>query len=147
MPLSPLADSPLSPLCTPFVPLLLTWNPPSCDRIRPPRSQVALNWPPLSQPFTKPSPLQIPRTPTAQRLTKMTSGIIRRLLSRTILSLYIIIYQHNINIEMNVWTKNHNLFSQIKIKGIKGDRVCTDAWGLRKGQNTAWHSDIPLYVM
>jgi hypothetical protein len=28
-------------LLPPFVPLLLTWNPPCCDRIRPPRSQVA----------------------------------------------------------------------------------------------------------
>jgi hypothetical protein len=31
----------LIPLALPFVPLLLTWNPPSCDRICPPQSQVA----------------------------------------------------------------------------------------------------------
>jgi hypothetical protein len=29
------------PFIFPFDPFLLTWNPPSCDRIRPPRSQVA----------------------------------------------------------------------------------------------------------
>jgi hypothetical protein len=69
-------------LCLPF---LLTWNPPSCDRIRPPWSQVACKLtPPLSQPFTRTLPLQIPRTPTAQRLTTTTSGIIRRLLSGTV---------------------------------------------------------------
>jgi hypothetical protein len=31
----------LIPLCSPFESPLLTWNPPCCDRIRPPRSQVA----------------------------------------------------------------------------------------------------------
>ncbi len=39
--LSPLADSPLLPFAPPSNPSLLTWNPPSCDRIRPPQSQVA----------------------------------------------------------------------------------------------------------
>jgi hypothetical protein len=82
--LSPLADSPSSPLCSPFNPLLLTWNPPSCDRIRPPRSQVACK---LTSPVPtlspKPSPLQIPRTPATRRPTKTTSGIIRRLPSGT----------------------------------------------------------------
>jgi hypothetical protein len=67
-------------------PLLLTWNPPSCDRNRPPRSQVACKLTSLVPPFTQPSPLQIPRTPTAQRLTKTTSGIIRLLLSGTLSS-------------------------------------------------------------
>ncbi len=33
--------SPLAPLAPLFGPLQLTWNPPRCDRIRPPRSQVA----------------------------------------------------------------------------------------------------------
>jgi hypothetical protein len=41
------------PFSTPLYPLLLTWNPPSCDRNRPPRSQVA----PLSK-FPEP---QLPR--------------------------------------------------------------------------------------
>jgi hypothetical protein len=45
--------------------------------------RLLVNWPPLSHPLPKPSPLQIPRTPTAQRLTKTTSGTIRRLLSGT----------------------------------------------------------------
>ncbi len=52
------------PLSSPLYPLLLTWNPPSCDRNRPPRSQVAckltLPCPTLHPPLL----LQIPRTPT-----------------------------------------------------------------------------------
>jgi hypothetical protein len=39
-------------LLLPFVPPLLTWNPPCCDRIRPPRTQVARkltsHFPPLA---------------------------------------------------------------------------------------------------
>ncbi len=72
----------LAPLCPPFV---LTWHPPSCDRNRPPRSQVASKLTPFAPPFTQPTPpLQIPRTPTAQRLNKTTSGIFRLLLSGTV---------------------------------------------------------------
>ncbi len=74
---------PLSPLCSPLNPLLLTWKPPSWDRIRQPRSQVACELTPLSHLLPKPSPFQIPRTPTTQRLTRMTLGTIRRLLSGT----------------------------------------------------------------
>jgi hypothetical protein len=81
----------LSPYWLPFVsplyPLLLTWHPPSCDRNRPPRSQVACKLTPFAPPFTHLSlPLKIPRTPTAQRLTKTTSGIFRLLLSGTLLT-------------------------------------------------------------
>jgi hypothetical protein len=76
------------PLLIPFCPLsdpsLLTWNPPSCDRIRPPWSQVACK---LTSPFPTlspiPPPFQIPRTQAIKCLTMMTSGI-RRLLSRAI---------------------------------------------------------------
>jgi hypothetical protein len=50
--------------------------------------RLLVNWPPLSHPFPKPSPLQIPRTPATQRLTKTTSGRIRRLLSGTITSIH-----------------------------------------------------------
>jgi hypothetical protein len=39
------------PLCSPFVSPLLTWNPPCCDRIRPPRTQVARK---LTSPFPLP---------------------------------------------------------------------------------------------
>jgi hypothetical protein len=81
---SPCFYSPLlAPLVSPLYSLLLTWNPPSCDRIRPPWSQVACELTSLVPPFTQPSPLQIPRTPTGQRLTKTTSGIIWHLLSET----------------------------------------------------------------
>ncbi len=76
--LSPLADSLLLPLL-PLFPFLLTWNPPSCDRIRPPRSQVACK-------LTSPAPtlpFQIPGTPITPRLTKTTSRWIRRLSSGT----------------------------------------------------------------
>jgi hypothetical protein len=81
---SPLADFPFVSPCSPFNPLLLTWNPPSCDRIRPPRSQVACNDLPCPNPFPKPSPLQIPRTLFTQRLTRTTSGTIWCLLSGTV---------------------------------------------------------------
>jgi hypothetical protein len=40
--------SPFAPL---FSPSQLTWNPPCCDRIRPPRSQVARK---LTSPFPSP---------------------------------------------------------------------------------------------
>ncbi len=73
----------LSPLCSPFNPLSLTWNPPSCDRIRPPRSQVACKLTPLDPPPPQPFPFQIPGTPNTPRLTKTTSGTTRHLLSGT----------------------------------------------------------------
>ncbi len=86
-----MAQSPcfLLPLLIPFCPLslfpLLTWNSPSCDRIRPPRSQVTRKLTsPFStlSPFPIPSPLQIPSTQVNKRLTMMTSRI-RLLLSGT----------------------------------------------------------------
>jgi hypothetical protein len=64
-------------------PLYLLGNPPSCDRIRPPWSQVACK---LTSPFStlsQPSPLQIPRTQVINRLT-MTTSRIRLLLSGTV---------------------------------------------------------------
>jgi hypothetical protein len=67
--LAPLADS----FCSLFDPLLLTWNPPSCDRIRPPRSQAACKLTPPDPPSPQTLPFQIPRTQITQRLTKSTS--------------------------------------------------------------------------
>ncbi len=78
--LSPLAGSPLSPLCSSFDPFLLTWNPPSCDRIRPPRSQVACKLTSLYPTLPPPNS----QNPNCPRPTKTTSRIIRRLLSGTI---------------------------------------------------------------
>jgi hypothetical protein len=72
--LFPLADSLLSP----FYPLLLTWNPPSCDRIRPPRSQVACKLTPPSQSFPNPPPSKFPepRLPSAPlRRPQEESGV------------------------------------------------------------------------
>jgi hypothetical protein len=61
-PFAPLYDSPL-----------LTWNPPSCDRIRPPRSRVACKLTPLlSHPSPKPSPSKFPEP-------KLPSASLRRL--------------------------------------------------------------------
>ncbi len=54
--------------CSPFVPSLLTWNPPCRDRIRPPRTQVARkltsHFPPLSHipPIPKSRPPAVPRS-------------------------------------------------------------------------------------
>jgi hypothetical protein len=65
---------PLAPLCTPSTYLA----PSSCDRNRPPPSQVACKLTLFAPPFTQLSHLlQIPRTPTTQRLTTTTSGIFR----------------------------------------------------------------------
>jgi hypothetical protein len=64
---------PLAPLSNPLSnPLSLTWNPPCCDRIRPPRSQVACK---LTSPFLTLSPTLPPpnsQNPGYQRLTKTT---------------------------------------------------------------------------
>ncbi len=53
----------VSPCWFPFVPLsnplLLPWNPPSCDRIRPPRSQVACK-------LTSPVPTLSPNPPLSK---------------------------------------------------------------------------------
>ncbi len=50
----------LNPFCSPFESPLLTWNPPSCDRIRPPWSQVACK---LTSPFsTLPQSLPSPNS-------------------------------------------------------------------------------------
>ncbi len=62
----------LSPCWLPFVsplyPLLLTWHPPSCDRNRPPLSQVACKLTPFAPPFTQlslPSQFPEPQLPSA----------------------------------------------------------------------------------
>ncbi len=80
---------PYFPLLIPLAPLsnptLLTWNPPSCDRICPPQSQVACKLTPPIPPCPQTLPLQIPGTQFTQRLTKTTSRWIRHLLSGTLL--------------------------------------------------------------
>jgi hypothetical protein len=69
------------PLCSPFYPLylLLTWNPPSCDRIRPPQSQVAckLTSPvPTLSPNPPPSKFPEPQLPSASlRRPQELSGV------------------------------------------------------------------------
>jgi hypothetical protein len=72
------------PLSLPLYTLLLTWHPPAVIGMSP-QSQVGDKLTHLDPPPSQPAPsLQIPRTPTAQRLTKTTSGIFRLLLSGTI---------------------------------------------------------------
>jgi hypothetical protein len=65
--------------CSPFNPLLLTWNPPSCDRIHLPRSQVAckLTSPvPTLSPNPPPSKFPEPQLPSASlRRPQEQSGI------------------------------------------------------------------------
>jgi hypothetical protein len=88
---------PLAPLSNP---LSLTWNPPSCDRIRPPRSQVTCK---LTSPFSTlspPFPLQIPRTQVTQRLTKTTLRRIRRLLSGTVI---LVVWFQKANDQLESW--------------------------------------------
>jgi hypothetical protein len=76
--LSPLADSLLLPFLPPST-YLLTWNPPSCDRIRPPRSQVACELTstfPTLFPNPPPSKFPEPRSPSASlRRPQDNSGI------------------------------------------------------------------------
>ncbi len=79
----PLADYPCS-LYFLFNPLLLTWNPPSCDRIRPPRSQVACKLTPPCPTLSPNSPLPNSQNKITQRLTRTTSRWIRHLLSGTV---------------------------------------------------------------
>jgi hypothetical protein len=68
----PLASSPLAPL---FSPLQLTWNPPCCDRIRPPRSQVACKLTPL---FPSPgSYIPLPKIPTPPGFSRSKYTFIR----------------------------------------------------------------------
>jgi hypothetical protein len=74
---------PLFPLL-PLFPFPLTWNPPSCDRIRPPRSQVTCKLTSPDPPFPQTLPLPNSQNPITQRLTRTTSGRIRRLLSGTL---------------------------------------------------------------
>ncbi len=78
--LSPLADPFLLPFLVPFTYLetLLAVTGSVHLGLR-----LLVNWPPPSQPFPNPSPLQIPRTQVIKRLT-MTTSIIRLLLSGTV---------------------------------------------------------------
>ncbi len=58
----------LATLCLPFVSPFTYLAPSSCDRDRPPRSQVACKLTPFAPPFTQLShPFQIPKTPTVRR--------------------------------------------------------------------------------
>jgi hypothetical protein len=72
----------LIPLCLPLLPLhplLLTWNPPSCDRISPPRSQVACKLTssvPTLSPNPPPSKFPEPQLPSASlRRPQEQSGV------------------------------------------------------------------------
>jgi hypothetical protein len=81
----PLAIS-FAPLCVPFVSPSTYLAPSSCDRNRPPFSQVACKLTPFAPPFTQLThPSQIPRTPPTPRLSMTTSGIFRLLLIGTLL--------------------------------------------------------------
>jgi hypothetical protein len=73
-PFAPLAVS----LLLPFVPFSTYLAPSSCDRNCPPPSQVACKLTLFAPPFTQLShPFQLPRTPTTQRLTTTTLGLLR----------------------------------------------------------------------
>ncbi len=69
---------PLPPPLLPFVSLSTYLAPSSCDRNRPPPSQVACKLTLFAPPFTQLSnPSQLPRTPTVQRLPTTTLGLFR----------------------------------------------------------------------
>ncbi len=74
----------LTPLCSPFCSFLLTWNPPCCNRIRPPWSQVAHKLTsPSSTPFSFPPHSKFPVPRLFMPPTVMTSRL-RLLLSGTV---------------------------------------------------------------
>ncbi len=78
----PPSQSPLAPLAVslllPFVPLSTYLAPSSCDRNRPPPSQVACKLTLFAPPFPQLShPFQLPRTPTTHCLTTTTLGLLR----------------------------------------------------------------------
>ncbi len=80
-PFYPFLNSFRSPCCPSLLPFVLPFTylaPSSCDRNRPPSSQVAckltLFAPPFTQLFRPSQPL---RTPIAQRLTTTTLGLLR----------------------------------------------------------------------
>jgi hypothetical protein len=86
----PLAVVPLHPFVSPFVFPSTYLALSSCDRNRPPPSQVACKLTPFAPPYTQLThPPQFPRTPPALRLTTTTSGIFRLLLSGTIPLIFI----------------------------------------------------------
>ena len=80
-PLYPFPSSLRSPCCPsllPFVPPFTYLAPSSCDRNRPPSSQVACELTLFAPPFTQLfHPFQLPRAPIAQRLTTTTLGLLR----------------------------------------------------------------------
>ncbi len=81
----PLTVVPLHPFVSPFVLPSTYLAPSSCDRNRPPPSQVTCKLTPFAPPFLQLThPSQIPRTPPALRLTMTTSGIFWLLVSRTL---------------------------------------------------------------
>ena len=68
----------LFPLYSPLYPYSTYLAPSSCDRNRPPSSQVACKLTLFAPPFTQLShPFQFPRTPAAQRLTTTILGPLR----------------------------------------------------------------------
>ncbi len=74
LPLFPL----LFPLYSPLYPYSTYLAPSSCDRNRPPSTQVACKLTLFAPPFTQLShPFQFPRTPTVQRLTTTILGPLR----------------------------------------------------------------------
>ncbi len=81
IPFTPPLSFPLLPLLFPFTPLCTPSTylaPSSCDRNRPPPSQVACKLTLFAPPFTQlPHPSKLPRTPSVQRLTTTTLGLFR----------------------------------------------------------------------
>jgi hypothetical protein len=80
-PLYPFPQFPLLPLLSLLLPFVLPFTylaPSSCDRNRPPPSQVACRLTLFAPPFTQLfHPFQLPRTPIAQHLTTTTLGLLR----------------------------------------------------------------------
>ena len=95
----PIPSLPLLPLpflfYSPLYPFSTYLAPSSCDRNRPPPSQVACKLTLFAPPFTQLShPFQLPRTPTAQRLTTTTLGLFRSCYAEQLLHCILLLVQH-----------------------------------------------------
>jgi hypothetical protein len=121
--------SPCRPLCSPcwlpFVPFSTYLAPSSCDRNRPPPSQVACKLTLFAPPFTQLSlPLQIPRTPTnptAQRPPTTTLGLFRSHYTEHLLYAPILKLQKGVmsGLMRSVMNENQNSQSQVHVTALR----------------------------
>ncbi len=102
---------PLLPLLfpfLPFVPFSTYLAPSSCDRNRPPPSQVVCKQTLFAPPFTQLShPFQLSRTPTAPRLTTTTLGLFRSCYTE-----HWLLYLQSCCLQREYWITSRDIFTE-----------------------------------